>query len=721
VVRIPLPSPRNGRVPIIFLICAAFALPTTATFMGIRPSVVRWTWRSAPAVGGPTPVTPSTQVEGGVKWTSTQTPLYLVVRLQPDLDIETRRYLDEITLPKPTIAVRGESLHSLTRWYYGHSDDELDTLVETVNQPFEILTSKNEKTLKAGQEVLLPAAPRWTTEDVAVSPSEYRDFSLDGIVQLKIGSTSREIMQAVQRANPSMTLAWDKPITAPVLLPWRTNFAVYKLKTSDPQLGERQATKLKEMSHRGVSVAEVTPPFHVVPYWSVASAASANTSSPTSALPARWPFQSLQLSAAVLEKALRSSVVVAILDTGLASNDPRFGNVLWTHTPGKIGTISRTDTYCINDDHGCNFLTLNSFPEDDCRIEADFSHGTHMAGLVSGRLSGISRALEKRLQLMILKIADVKGEINPDGLDNAIAYSRRHIANIVNMSLTGQGNTAVKQEILSSGNILFVAAAGNSDTGKGVNLDDKNIWQTGFPATLSESGELMDDNVVSVAAGDGSGDLASFSNWGPSSVDLAAPGYDVQSTVMGRTTRSENGTSQATALVSLAAALLYSMGITKPADIKYRLIASCDFPKRTIKGVLSGGELDIDNAIMLSEDLVVLKDRTVLHGTIEKPTQIDLADTCGQSNTFSLGDIVKRIILHTADAQTARVLYLSHGRIVPCDGISRIGHIVRIETAQGLKCPSEDQIAGIIPAEPSFRSVPSPPRIRPSRFAVCQP
>ena len=66
---------------------------------------------------------------------------------------------------------------------------------------------------------------------------------------------------------------------------------------------------------------------------------------------------------------------------------------------------------------------------------------------------------------------------------------------------------------------LIVAAAGND----GVNTDKTPFYPAAYP----------DSNVLSVAATDDRDKLASFSNYGAKTVDLAAPGDAVGSTYLG--------------------------------------------------------------------------------------------------------------------------------------------------------------------------------------------
>ena len=66
--------------------------------------------------------------------------------------------------------------------------------------------------------------------------------------------------------------------------------------------------------------------------------------------------------------------------------------------------------------------------------------------------------------------------------------------------------------------MLFVVAAGNN----GQDLD--SVSRPSIPASFDLP------NILSVAAVDNTGQLASFSNYGETSVDVAAPGVDIAST-----------------------------------------------------------------------------------------------------------------------------------------------------------------------------------------------
>jgi subtilisin family serine protease len=140
--------------------------------------------------------------------------------------------------------------------------------------------------------------------------------------------------------------------------------------------------------------------------------------------------------------------------------------------------------------------------------------------------------------------------------------------------------------INSAPNTLFVVAAGNGGFDHyGDDNDGNPVYPCNFPAP----------NIVCVAATDATDARAAFSNFGATSVDLAAPGVSILSTWVGSDYAVLSGTSMATPHVAGAAALLWSLNPALTVDqVKTALLGTVDplgFP------IVSGGRLNVRRAI----------------------------------------------------------------------------------------------------------------------------
>jgi subtilisin family serine protease len=135
----------------------------------------------------------------------------------------------------------------------------------------------------------------------------------------------------------------------------------------------------------------------------------------------------------------------------------------------------------------------------------------------------------------------------------------------------------------NTNNMLFVAAAGNSA--------ENNDVTPHFPSSYNAP------NVVAVAATDQNDGLASFSNFGPTSVHLGAPGTNILSTVIGGAYSYFNGTSMATPHVSGSAALILSKLTLTTAALKSQILNNVDSIPALAGITTTGGRLNVNKAL----------------------------------------------------------------------------------------------------------------------------
>jgi serine protease len=211
-----------------------------------------------------------------------------------------------------------------------------------------------------------------------------------------------------------------------------------------------------------------------------------------------------------------SNTVVAVIDTGVDYRHPDLAANIWVNTDEIPGNrIDDDRNGYVDDVHGYDFVNRDGDPMDD------HYHGTHVAGTIGAvgdNEIGIA-GVNWHVQIMALKFLDEFGGGYESDAIAALNYAVSNGASISNNSWGGGGESPAFKKALENAAAqghIFVAAAGNDG------------WDNDRDAFYPASYDVQ--NVVAVAATDNFDELAWFSNYGKTSVDLAAPGVAIYST-----------------------------------------------------------------------------------------------------------------------------------------------------------------------------------------------
>ncbi len=169
--------------------------------------------------------------------------------------------------------------------------------------------------------------------------------------------------------------------------------------------------------------------------------------------------------------------------------------------------------------NGADFANNDGDPYDDD------AHGTHVSGTIAASVNGQGIAgVAPNVRIMALKALDARGFLSLSDAIEAITYAKNKGAGISNNSWGGVAfSQALKDAIEASGS-LFVASAGNGGSDR---VGDDNDVTPNYPSSYDSP------NILAVAAIDNQGNLASFSNFGATSVDISAPGVSILSSIPG--------------------------------------------------------------------------------------------------------------------------------------------------------------------------------------------
>jgi subtilisin family serine protease len=227
-------------------------------------------------------------------------------------------------------------------------------------------------------------------------------------------------------------------------------------------------------------------------------------------------------------------------------------------------------------DLAANFLpgTDTANGDSDPSAASDESHGTLVAGCIGARgNNGIGVAgVAWDVKLLPIRF----------GFDTASAiaaydYARGQGAKIINASYGGPGFSQLELEAiarLEQADVLFVAAAGNNDS----NIDDS---QLSYPANYALP------NILSVAASNRQDGIASFSQFGPTTVDITAPGLQIVTTALG------GGWSTSPGVTGTSFASPYTAGAAALVRMSYPAADYLETKARLMEGAAGGDDIDL--------------------------------------------------------------------------------------------------------------------------------
>jgi subtilisin family serine protease len=276
---------------------------------------------------------------------------------------------------------------------------------------------------------------------------------------------------------------------------------------------------------------------------------------------------------------------IAIVDSGVNYNHPLLAPNMEINL-GETANGEDEDGNGLKDDIlGYDFVNSDPFPFDDD------GHGSHVAGLASGRQFGLAR----KAHILAIKSMTAMGG-DAASVAAGIHYAVDRGARILNLSLGMNDPHPLLIEAVAYAEdhgALLIVAAGNGDFHSGLGFDIDQIPL--YPACLPN------ENILAVAASDHINALAPYSNFGKQNVDIVAPGGVGEIALVSTATLNPSGdlystmsgTSMAAPLVAAAAADLLAKAPTlKPHEVVQKIMDTGRLDAVLNKVTRSGRRLD---------------------------------------------------------------------------------------------------------------------------------
>jgi thermitase len=281
---------------------------------------------------------------------------------------------------------------------------------------------------------------------------------------------------------------------------------------------------------------------------------------------------------------------VAILDTGIDTDHPDLQGNLHKSSDKPNNNKDDDKNGYVDDTYGYNVINGKGSGEDD------EGHGTHVAGIVAAHgnnsegISGICWSAN----LLAVKFMNSRGTGSTSNAIAGIKYAVKQGAKVINCSFgSGSKSSALHDAVdyAQDHKTLLVVAAGND----GESIDKK----PSYPASYD------DKNILAVAASTSDDTLASFSNFGSTDVDVAAPGDSILSTYVGGGYKTLSGTSMASPLAAgLASMLRKRASNATPGDLRKAIRKKVDKPPAFKNKVSGDGRMNARKAMNSIKSIV---------------------------------------------------------------------------------------------------------------------
>ena len=367
------------------------------------------------------------------------------------------------------------------------------------------------------------------------------------------------------------------------------------------------------------------------------------------------------------------SIVIGEVDTGVDYTHPDLKANIWSN-PGGIGENEKKEHICAAGTHGYNVLNETCNPMDEDTSYG--GHGTHVAGIMGAEGNNGVGVAGMNWQTTILPVRWLNngGTLSPTSdLVKALLWlvgAKQEGVNVrvVNDSDVIEGNTGSTQlenaiETLGANNILFVTAAGN--TGK--NNDEVER----YPCKYDKPTEIC------VAASNNKDELPSWASYGPKTVDLAAPGTSIYSTLREGKYGYLSGGSMASPQVAGAAALILSVKPTfTTTELKADILNNVDKLPSFEGKVITGGRLDVCKAMPgCTEALPVNKTPPTITGSPEQG--VSLTEVHGTWTPVPASYAYQWLQCNSSGASCAPISGATAQTYAPAAG--DVGHTIKVE------------------------------------------